>query len=245
MGNKRFFFIAPAVLLTFTLVAREWPDAGGAHEYARLDWDLIGRDIRCWNQLPPLTVTQSVNTAACILKGDKDPLDVLIRRTRALIDDLSGEGVDLAAELRELDEIIARSAVSRRDWGETRFPAFAAVHALNRRVSFKNPLLKGISRLIFVGHEALPLDEYRAGWHMCDQYFGFHATMHGATIGDGLYVLENPFSDHAVARDILEGRTVEEGAWKGRSLGSGGYLSPDVSWDGRSEEHTSELQSRI
>ena len=217
-----------------SLSAREWPDAGGAHEYARLDWDLIERDIKNWSSLPALTMSQSVNSAACILPDDKDPLDVVIRRTRTLIADLSAAGVDLSAELRELDGIVSRTAASRRDWRETRFPAFSAVHALNRRVALKNPLLKGIDRLLFVGHEALPLDEYKAGWHMCDQYFGFHATMHGATVGDGLYVLENPFSDHPVARDLLDGRIVEKGDWKGQTLGPGGYLSPDVSWDGTS-----------
>ncbi len=223
------------ILLSQFAAAREWPDAGGAHEYARLDWDLIERDIGNWGGIPPLTASQSVDTAACILPEDKDPLDVIVRRTRALIADLSAAGVDLSAETRELDGIAARAAsVSRRDWRETRFPAFSAVHSLNRRVALKNPLLKGIDRLVFVGHEALPLDEYKAGWHMCDQYFGFHATLHGATVGDGLYVLENPFSDHPVARDILDGRVVEEGAWKGQALGPGGYLSPDVSWDGKS-----------
>ena len=211
--------ICTTAALAAALYAREWPDAGGAHEYASLDWTLIERDIANWRRLPPLTATQSVNVAACILPGDKDPLDVIIRRTRALVGDLSAAGVDLASETRELDEIVARAAASRRDWRETRFPAFSAVHALNRRIALKNPLLKDIERLVFVGHEALPFDEYRAGWHMCDQYFGFHATLHGATLGDGLYVLERPFSDHPVARDIAD-------------LGPGGYLSPDVSWDG-------------
>ncbi len=214
------------------LEAREFADAGGAHEYARLDWELIERDIKNWGKLPALTASQSVNTAACILPGDKDPLDVVVRRTRALMDDLAAAGVDLSAERRELDGIVSRAGASRRDWRETRFPAFSAVHALNRRVALKNPLLKGIDRLVFVGHEAFPFDEFNGGWHMCDQYFGFHATMHGATVGDGLYVLENPFSDHPVARDLLDGRIVEKGDWKGQTLGPGGYLSPDVSWDG-------------
>ena len=226
---RLFLFFA---LAATAAAAREWPDAGGEHEYARLDWDLIERDIKGWGKLPRLTREESANEAACVLPGDKDPLDVLARRTRALIADLSAAGVDLSAEARELDELMARAPASRRDWRETRFPLFSAVHALNRRVSLKNPLLKSVTRLVFVGHEAMPFDEFNAGWHMCDQYFGFHATLHGASVGDGLYVLENPFSDHPVARDILDGRTVEEGAWKGRTLGPGGYLAPDVSWDG-------------
>jgi hypothetical protein len=221
-----------AVLTAVAAAAREWPDAGGEHQYARLDWDLIERDMKGWSRLPPLTTKESVNEASCVLPGDKDPLDVLERRTRALIADLSSSGVDLAAETRELDELMARATASRRSWRETRFPVFSAVHALNRRISLRNPLLKGITRLVFVGHEAMPFDEFNGGWHMCDQYFGFHATLHGASVGDGLYVLENPFSAHPVARSVLDGRVVEEGPWKGRELGHGGYLSPDVSWDG-------------
>jgi dipeptidyl aminopeptidase/acylaminoacyl peptidase len=68
---------------------------------------------------------------------------------------------------------------------------------------------------------------------MCDQYFGFHATSHGTTQGNGLYVLENPWSDHPAARNLLADSVVESGARKGQKLGNGGYLSPDVSYDGR------------
>ena len=217
--RKTTLLLLNGIFLASFALAREWPDAGGEHEYAVLDWNLIERDIKGWGRLPRLSTTQSVNTAACILPGDKDPTGVVIRRTRALIADLAAEGVDLSEEQRELDELAAHYAKLNNSTPETRFAAFAAVHALNRRVSLRNPLLKGIRRLVFVGHEATPVGPHGDGWHMCDQYFGFNATCYGSTIGDGLYILENPFSDHPVARDIT-------------SLGPGGYLSPDVSWDG-------------
>ena len=99
-----------AASLAFPAAAREFADAGGEHGYARLDWDLVERDIKNWGGLPALTASQSVNTAACILPGDKDPLDVVVRRTRALIADLSAAGVDLSAETRELDNIARRAS---------------------------------------------------------------------------------------------------------------------------------------
>ena len=68
--------ICTTAALAAALYAREWPDAGGAHEYASLDWTLIERDIANWRRLPPLTATQSVNVAACILPGDKVTLEL-------------------------------------------------------------------------------------------------------------------------------------------------------------------------
>lgn len=234
MKNTLFLLAAASVcVLAPPLAAREWPDAGSPHEYARLDWDLLERDIKNWQSLPSRNPDQAVNAEACIKPTDKDPVDVLVRRTRALLADLVASGVDLTAETAALDALVAQLPATRNDWRETRFPLFAAIHGLNRRIALKNPVLKTVERLVFVGHEPLPFDEYHGGWHMCDQYFGFHSTLHGASYGDGLYVIDQPFSDHPVARDILDGKTVESGAWKGKTLGAGGYLAPDVSWDGQ------------
>ncbi len=223
----------------------DWPDAGGASEDARALWDALARDIAHWKKLPASVAREAEHPAACILPGDRDPVDVLVRRTRALLADLAAAGVDLAAEARELDEL-ARAAESFWDdwrtdrypspipftWDEKRFPSFSLLLALNRRIALKNPLLKTVARLVFVGHEALPYP-HNAGSHMCDQYYGFHGNLRGAARGDALYVLEHPFAEHPVARDLLAGRLVEAGDWKGRTLGKGAYLSPDVSWDGR------------
>ena len=215
-------------------MAAEYPDAGGFAPDAHEAWDLLRRDIDNWKRLPSRNPDQAVNVAATILPEDKDPLDVLFRRTRALADDLAEAGVDVGWAKTEMDVLAAETAkVPFRDWAEMRFPFFSRLMAVNRKLALSNPLLKGIDRLVFVTHEPKPFDEYHGGSHMCDQYFGFHATLRGASFGDGLYVLENPFSDHPVARDILDGRTIEAGAWKGQQLGRGGYLSPDVSYDGK------------
>ena len=206
-------------------------EVSGADRQAIRDWRLIQRDIDNWNRLPKKTNEQAANLQACILSGDTDPLVVALRRTRALLDDLAGEGCDLASERGELDAIAAEAG-SARDV-EARQELFVCVMALNRRVSLKNPLLKGIDRLLFVGHEPPGFVEWRDGSHMCDQYYGFHGTQNGTSRGDGLYVLEKPFSNKPEARNLLAGKVIEEGAWKGQTLDGCAIISPDIDWDGK------------
>ena len=207
----------PAVAKEYNLLQRELTQkpkaqSGIAGEAARLE--------------------QAANRSAAILPGDRDPLDVVVRRTRALYEDLQGQA-DLAAagaRLAALEKSAQDVAVADAD---ARLALFKEAQALRRAVALANPLLKPIARLLFITREALPPDEFNFGNHMCDQYFGFHATLHGTTRGNGLYVLENPWSDAPVARNLLENSVVESGARKGQKLGNGGYLGPEVSFDGR------------
>ena len=195
------------------------------------DWRLIKRDIDNWSRLPnKKTNEQAENIQACILPGDTAPLVVALRRTRALLDDLS-TSVDLAAERTEFAGYTSDAFAVFDE--ESRIALFMRVMDLNRRVSLKNPLLKGIDRLLFVTHEPRGFNEWHDGSHMCDQYYGFHGTQNGYSHGDGLYILENPFSDKPVARNILAGKVIESGAWKGQTLDGCAIISPDIDWDGR------------
>ena len=199
--------------------------------FVNADWKLIKRDIDNWNRMPKNVRETSVNEAACILPCDTDPLVVVLRRTRALLDDLAAS-VDLAAERAELDALVAEASAAKDEDG--RQALFTRVMNLNRRVALKNPLLKGIDRLLFVTHEPCGFNEWHDGSHMCDQYYGFHGTQNGFSRGDGLYILENPFSEKPVARNILAGKKIEEGAWKGQTLDGCAIISPDIDWDGKS-----------
>ena len=194
------------------------------------DWKFIQRDIDNWHRMPANALDTSVNASACILPGDTDPLVVVLRRTRALLDDLS-VSVDLTTERAELDKLSAEALAAKDDG--PRLALFAQVMNLNRRIALKNPLLKGIGRLLFVTHEPCGFNEWRDGSHMCDQYYGFHGTQNGISRGDGLYILENPFSDKPVARNILAGKVIESGAWKGQTLDGCAIISPDIDWDGK------------
>lgn len=81
--------------------------------------------------------------------------------------------------------------------------------------------------ILFVSRPILDaLDNHPAGGHMCDQYHGFNAT------AGGLYILENAFSGNPNVRNVLENAVVKNGRFQGRQLDFGGFLSPDLSYDG-------------
>ncbi len=99
--------------------------------------------------------------------------------------------------------------------------------AFRRQVMFDNPLLD-FEDLVFIVRDFLPGIENQ-GNHMCDQYFGFHARKVG-----GLHVLEDAFGDQPRVRDVLQDSVCENGRFSGRKLVDGGFLSPDLSYDGES-----------
>jgi hypothetical protein len=174
---------------------------------------------------------QALSPQASVHKSDRDPLDILLRRTAALLNDLA-ERTNLKREAAELAELQAAADAVAPENGEVRAELFIKLCRLQRRIAFKNPLLAEIDKLLFITREALPPEEMHCGNHMADQFFGFNATVGGTAAGGGLYVLDNPFTDRATVRNLLKDSVVEAGAMKGRRLGDGGYLAPEVSYDG-------------
>lgn len=98
----------------------------------------------------------------------------------------------------------------------------AELQKLTRQVAFCNPLLD-FDRLLFIKrHDA------RGVFHMCDQYYGFNAVP-----GGGLFMLEHPFSEQPKAVNLLARAVVQNGRLKGRNLEPGAFLSPELSFDGK------------
>ncbi len=64
---------------------------------------------------------------------------------------------------------------------------------------------------------------------MVHQYYGFSAEP-----GGGLFVLNDPLSQRPTITDLLAGSRVESGRLQGQELASGTFLSPELSFDGRS-----------
>ena len=173
---------------------------------------------------------QTYDRQALLFEGDRDPVDVVLRRSRALWEDLraSADLTAAGARLTALDTANAGTATTDL---AARLALFRQAVALRREIAFANPLLRGLDRILFITREALPADEYNGGNHMCDQFFGFHATLHGTTKGDGLYVLEAPFSAQPQARNLLQNATVSNGRLAGKRLDQGGFLAPDLAYD--------------
>jgi hypothetical protein len=183
----------------------------------------LARDIanRAWFER---IADQALCPEALILQSDRDPADVVLRRTAALLADLSAraDAPDLwkeAAELRDLQATGARVAVGD---AAARRELFERACKLRRRIAFANPLLRFDKLLFIKRHDA------GGPFHMCDQYYGCNARP-----GGGLFVLREPFGPNPRLVDLLGGAVVEDGRLKGRKLDGGSFLSPEVSYDGR------------
>lgn len=159
--------------------------------------------------------------AALIDKSDRDPLDVILRRTALLLDDLKrmpGAG-DLATLEQEFAALQTANAEVDLQDGKGRFELFEKAYQVRRNIAFSNPLLN-FDKILFAKHHRALCD------HMCDQYYGM-----AATPGGGIYVLSDPFGPNPQVRDVLADAVVERGRLKGQKLTGGPSKIPAVSYD--------------
>ena len=219
-----------------------WPhvdlEAEWEEQHAALEHDLADR-ARFDGIAPEVLRFESL-----VLPKDRDPADIVLRRTAALLADLRAAAAPKLAGLEQ--ELAALKRANRAlslENAEARYVLFADVCRLRREIAFHNPLLR-FDRLLFIKRH---LAIYN---HMCDQYYGITARPGGA-----LCVLENPFRPDASPRELLADSVVQRGRLKGEKLGGGpdrawslrydgvgklsgdeteggSFLSPDVSFDG-------------
>jgi len=151
---------------------------------------------------------EALDPQALILPGDRDPLDIVLRRTSALIQHFKRDGKPSAAVVSSFQErwnTLAASAekvaVSNSD---VRRDLYNQVCALRRQAAFANPLLNFDSVVCMLE----PLIERRiveAG-----RPFGYKP-------GGGPIVVSGFKSKPTVCR-LLTDVTVSSGAWKGKRL---------------------------
>ncbi len=197
----------------------------GDPERVREFVDLI-RDIKEKDRFYKIA-SETFLKESLILNSDRDPVDVVLRRTAALIADLKNDlpnsEILKLAEAKLADYERTANAISV-DQLKGRFTMFVHICELRRNIAFSNPLLS-FNEILFV-------KKHRATYnHMCDQYYGVNLPA-----GGGLYVLENPFGRRGVPaklRNLLDNSTVQNGRLKGQKLDTGSFLSPDISFDGR------------
>ena len=186
---------------------------------------------------------------ALVLESDRTPIDIVWRRTTALLEHLRAmeKGPDWAVEAAALDRLrfSVTEAQTHPDMDEAaRRALFHEICALRRQIAFSNPLLD-FNRILFLKRHKAIFE------HMCDQYYGITARP-----GGGLYILENAFTDAPRTRDLLADAAVESGRLQGERLrggaspeqlvydgegvltesgdpGGGAFLSPDLSYDGK------------
>lgn len=180
----------------------------------------------------PGTLPQGADTATPVVAppgGGFSPAHTreVIDRAKRLVDRLRGKAdpkrlAPAAAELKKLDERLAKLEKTDDVAENVRREIYFDARRTVRTIAFCNPLLNFDKLLFIKKHDAGGV------FHMCDQYYGCNARP-----GGGLFVLSDPFSDNPKLTNLLENSAVEIGRLKGQKLDSGGFLSPEVSFDGK------------
>ena len=157
---------------------------------------------------------------ALLLQSDRDPLDVVLRRTKALLDYLSqsNKNVNLHQQFDRLKQNAAQVPVNEE---ERRIELFERACKLRRQIAFSNPLLD-FDRIVFLKHHK---SRYK---HMVDQYYGFHSVP-----GGGVFVLNDPFGETPNVENLLENAIVQSGRLKDRHLENGSFISLELSFDAK------------
>ncbi|MBF0432796.1 MAG: hypothetical protein HQK83_16040 [Fibrobacteria bacterium] len=190
--------------------------------------------------------SQTFDRQALILDEDASPLDVALRRTRALIAQLKTmPGInDLSALEAQLHEIESKRFVLAKSSAEPNtnqdLELFNALAKVTRTAALENPLLNDFDDLLFVEWAALENDPGMKsrevgdskdfdGGHMVDQQLG-----HNGHPNSRLYILKNFKTDNATLVDVTEGLQVPDGINQGMMMSDGAFSSPDLNFEGDS-----------
>ena len=235
-------FAATGLLLALApsagLTRSDWltpPAPGAAYPEGEADrqWAVLLHDLKQTGRLAAFA-PETYRAEALVNAADRDPLDILLRRTSALLADLHARPAarDLTPEHGELESLWRQaSSVAPASQIERR-ALFDRLLPLRRRIAFANPALD-FRELLFIKRELRGVME-----HCCDQYYGQQQRS-----GGGLFALTDPFGPAPALRDLLGGAPVGNGRLAGQPLAfgtratqghdGGSVLSPALSYDGR------------
>lgn len=208
--------------VTFTTSAASETTVEAPKTELEMQYETIHRDIQNRARIGR-HADQVFSAEALIQDADRDPLDVVLRRTRALLHDIRDmpTAPDLAAMETELRNLrTAGRKVPVMDV-KRRTALFGKACKLRRRIAFANPLLD-FDKILFITRHRATFN------HMCDQYYGINVLP-----GGSIHVLSDPFGDNPRIRDVLADAVVQRGRLKGQKLTDGSVLSPDLSYDGK------------
>ena len=133
------------------------------------------------------------------------------KRLKPLVDRID----PLDARLTQLEEAGEVPAKVRRE-------IYLQARWLARKIAFCNSRLNFDKVLFIKRHDSVGV------YHMCDQYYGCNAKP-----GGGLFVLSDPFGPSPKLTNLLADSVVENGRLKGQKLDFGTFLSPELSFDGK------------
>jgi hypothetical protein len=231
---------SPSAWLGSAPAGSAYPAGEEDRQFAMLERDLKQR------ALFERVANETFRRDSLIWQADRDPLDVILRRTEALLADVRRmpHAPDLTAATAGLTAL--RTTANQTDLkdADARRALFDVACRVRREIAFANPLLDFDSLLFLKRHRSIFN-------HCCDQFYGITQKP-----GGGLFVVQNPFGPTPAIRDLLGNSVVANGRLQGKSLSGGpkqqwklsfdgmgnlsgdetaggSFLSPDLSFDGR------------
>ncbi|MDR1054082.1 MAG: NPCBM/NEW2 domain-containing protein, partial [Planctomycetaceae bacterium] len=181
--------------------------------------------------IPAKRAAQALRPESTFLTTDRDPVDVVLRRTTAMFNHIAKlpDAPSFESERKELDKLQKEINEIPTSDSNARKNLFKRATELRDKIALQNPLID-FKNVLFIKRHYCPEPE-KQGNHMVDQFFGFHATT-----GGGLFILENAFEpEKREVKNLLENSTVaNEKRLKGKRLDAEwGYLAPELSFDGK------------
>lgn len=173
-----------------------------------------------------------LDTHSLINSADRTPADVVLRRTEAMLSEFSEKigytklkifqkRLLALKNLQPTTSTLSKEALQSIPDEQIYFDA----QALNREVMLAGAS-PDFSDILFIERGILGPGNEFDGEHMCDQYFG-----HNGRLGGGMFILKN-FTFNPQKVNIMNGVNVPSGTNKGKTMTSGTFLSPDLSYDG-------------
>lgn len=230
MGDNLFkFSIAVLLMLCFSYGSAYSSVDGSVAEFWEQQYREMQQEINLYKTAAKKAYRENdlLDDNAQILPEDKTPTDVVMRRTRLLLQDLkrrskSSKFNEYEKELNALQRELSSAALAKTSDSNTDTKdQFMKVSALARKIALDNPLLD-FEDLLFIGY-VFPNNEV----HMCDQYNPWNINM-----GGGLFILKN-FKSNPNLVNVLQNSKVQGGTFNGSNLSGGAFLSPDLSYDGK------------
>jgi len=213
----------------------EFPDVSGPEAVITATPEMLQQDYE--DQYAQLSRTkgyrfppsQVFNTNALVLASDGAPVGTGIRRLRALVARL--KNMPGAPDPEKVENELAKIEDVKTASREEELLLYQELRHLTRRAALTNPLLD-FDSILFISRGVLN-DHKRGkseydGDHFCDEYYG-----HNGRKGGGLLILDKWKSKDAKVYDVVEGLRVPPGTNEGMLLSEGTFLSPDLSWDGK------------
>jgi len=164
---------------------------------------------------------QAYDQQSLVTPEDKSPLDVVLRRTGALIEYLKKQGEPSADRLNDFQERLddLRGAAESANLDDTRKALFKEACALRREVAFSNPLLD-FGRIVC-------MLEQPGNRRIIEQA---RAECPGHARGGGPVMISN-FPSEAQCEPLLGGVEVTSGRWQGKPL-TEKFSGLELSYDG-------------